>query len=79
MANWKIKAYIFYEIGDSCRTEFLMKNGQFCSTEDAVVIGTSNGQNPQEAFRKLRVSSPWVKEYKIDTVVAREIGEAVYF
>ena len=79
MANGEIKTYIFYEIGDSCRTEFLMKNGQFYSTEDAVIIGTSKGQNPQEAFKKLSVCSPWVKEYKIDTVVAREIGKAIYF
>ncbi|MEE9614976.1 MAG: hypothetical protein V3W31_08540 [Thermodesulfobacteriota bacterium] len=78
MKNSRTKTYIFYEIGDSCSVEFKMKKGRFHPTEDAVVIGISKGQNFQAAFKKLQIESPWVKEYKFDTVVAREIGKAIY-
>lgn len=74
-----LKTYIFYEIGDSCRAEFLMKDGNFSPTEDAVVIGISDGCNPKEAFRNLKLSEPWIKNYKTEKIVAREVGKAFYF
>ncbi len=77
MTNFRLKTYIFYEIGDSCRTEFRMRDGEYHSTEDAVVIGVFKGNSPQEAF-KLKLSDSWIKNYKTDTVVAREIGKAIY-
>ncbi len=72
------KTYIFYEIGDSCRTEFLMKNGEFHSTEDAVVIGIVKGMNAKDALRNLKRECSWIKEYKLDRLVAREVREAIY-
>lgn len=72
------KTYIFYEIGDSCRTEFLMKNGEFHPTEDAVVIGVAKGKNARDALRNLKRECSWIKEYKLDSLVARETGKAFY-
>lgn len=73
-----MKSYIFYEIGDSCRTEFKVKNGEFQSTEDAVVIGISSGKNPKDAFKRLVICSPWTRNYIFDRVESREVGDAVY-
>ena len=74
----EIKTYIFYEIGSSCRTEFLMKDKEFQSTEDAVVIGIAKGTTPKNALKKLKHESPWLKNYKFDSLAARETGETVY-
>jgi len=73
-----MKSYIFYEIGNSCWTEFKDMNDDFQSTEDAVVIGISSGKNPEDALKRLVICSPWIKNYKFDSVVAREVGDAVY-
>lgn len=72
------RSYIFYEIGDSCRTEFRMLDGGFYSTEDAVVLGTAEGDKPEDAFAALIEENPWIKEYKTDRIVAREIGKPFY-
>jgi len=74
----ELKTFIFYEIGSSCQTEFLMKNKEFQSTEDAVVIGIENGANAKDALRNLKRECPWIKKYKIQKLLAREAGEAVY-
>ena len=78
MTSASLKTYIFYEIGDSCQVQFLMKNGNFSPTEDAVVIGISHGRNPKEAFKNLKLNEPWVKNYKTEKIVAREVGKAFY-
>lgn len=70
--------YIFYETGDSCRTEFLSTDGTFRQTEDAAVLGTAEGASPEDAFRNLLEENPWVKEYKTGQIVARKIGPAFY-
>ena len=72
------KAYIFYEIGDSCRSEFLMSDGKFHSTENAVIIGIADGKDAKDAFKNLGHESPWIKNYKLDKLVAREAGKTVY-
>lgn len=74
----KCKTYIIYEIGDSCRAEFKLKDGEFHYTEDAVIIGTAKGKNAKDALKNLRQESPWIKSYRLDRLVAREAGEAVY-
>lgn len=74
----EIKTYIFYEIGDSCRTEFLMKDKEFQSTEDAVVIGIAKGTTPKNALKNLKHESPWLKNYKFDSLAARETGEVIF-
>ena len=74
----ELKTYIFYEIGSSCRTEFLMKDKEFQSTEDAVVIGIAKGITAKNALKNLKHESPWLKNYKFDNLVAREVGAAVY-
>ena len=73
-----MKTYIIYEIGKSCITEFMMKNGEFKYTEDAVVVGITNGKNPHNAFERLKNCGPWIKNYEFDRVVVREVGDAVY-
>lgn len=73
-----MKIFILYEIGSSCRTEFMMKDGSFHFTEDAVVIGIAKGENTQDAFENLIKESPYLKNYKFDRLVARETGRAVY-
>lgn len=72
------KTYIFYEIGDSCVTEFKMHDGKFHPTEDAVVIGISEGRSYQDAFKRLMRKDSWVKEYCTDRIEAREVGTALY-
>ena len=72
------RTYIFYEIGDSCRSEFKMRDGGFHHTEDAVVVGISDGRNPLDAYKRLQVESPWIKEYEFASVVAREVGKPIY-
>lgn len=73
-----VKEYIFYEISETCRAEFMMKDGEFHHTEDAVIVGISKGRTPQKAFKNLMIANPWLKEYKTYTIVAREVGEAIY-
>jgi len=72
------KTYIFYEIGDSCHTEFLMKNGEFHSTEDAVVIGISKGKDAEDALKRLKQEYRWIKDYEFDRLVARKVEDAIY-
>ena len=72
------KTYIFYEIGDSCRTEFLMTDEDFHSTEDAVVLGFAEGPDPAVAFKILKKENPGLQEYKTASIVAREIGPPFY-
>ena len=72
------KTYIFYEIGDSCRSEFLMSDGKFHATEDAVVIGISKGKDAEDALKNLKRESPWIKNYKLDRLVARNVGKVNY-
>ena len=76
--DMKIKTYIFYEIGDSCRSEFLMGNNEFHPTEDAVVVGIVKGKNAKDAFENLKQECPYLKNYKFDHLVAREAGDAVH-
>lgn len=73
-----MKSYIFYETGNSCRAEFRFKNEKFQYTEDAVVIGISSGENPEDALKRLVICSPWINNYMFDRVVSREVGDAVY-
>ncbi len=74
----EIKTYIFYEIGDSCRSEFFMRNERFSSTEDAVVIGVAKGKSVKDAFKNLEEDCSYLKNYKFDNLVARAVGAAVY-
>lgn len=74
----KMKTYICYEIGDSCRSEFLMMNNEFNQTEDAVVIGISRGKNARDALKNLRRECPYLENYKFDNLVVREAGDAVH-
>lgn len=74
----EIKTYIFYEIGSSCRTEFLMKDKEFQSTEDAVVIGIAKGITAKNALKNLKHESPWLKNYKFDSLAARETGKVIF-
>jgi hypothetical protein len=71
----KLKTFIFYEIGKTCRVEFLMKNGKFRPTEDAVVIGIAEGENADEALENLIRLSPWLKDYVFDSIAVREVRE----
>lgn len=74
----QIKNYIFYEASESCRSEFLMKDGRFYYTEDAVVIGIASGENARDALRNLNKECPYLRKYKFDNLVAQEVGEAIY-
>lgn len=74
----ELKTYIFYEIGASCRTEFLMKDKEFQSTEDAVVIGIAKGITAKNALKNLKHESPWLKNYKFNSLAARETGEVIF-
>ena len=73
-----MKTYIFYEIGDSCRTECLMKNGKFHSTEDAVVVGIAKGKDAEDALKNLKQEYRWIKDYEFDRSVARKVEDAIY-
>ncbi|MDP3259914.1 MAG: hypothetical protein Q8M34_04930 [Thermodesulfovibrionales bacterium] len=55
-----------------------MKDKEFQCTEDAVVIGIAKGTSPKNALKKLKDESPWLKNYKFDSLAARETGETVY-
>lgn len=74
----EIKTYIFYEIGSSCRTEFLMKDKEFQSTEDAVVIGIAKGITAKNALKNLKHESPWLKNYDFNRLAARETGKVIF-
>jgi len=50
-----------------------MKNGEFHPTEDAVVIGIAKGKNAEDALRKLIRECPYLKNYKLDNLVVREV------
>ncbi|KAF0145985.1 MAG: hypothetical protein FD156_353 [Nitrospirae bacterium] len=74
----ELKTFIFYEIGDSCRAEFMLRDGEFYPTEDAVVVGIENGATARDALRNLKRECPWIKKYKIQKLLAREVGKVIY-
>lgn len=55
-----------------------MKDGEFHSTDDAVVIGFARGRGAGEALRNLKKECPYLKKYKFQRIAAREAGDAVY-
>ncbi len=55
-----------------------MKDGEFHSTEDAVVIGISEGKNAHDALKNLKRECHYLKNYKFDRIIAREVTKAVY-
>lgn len=74
----ELKTYIFYEIGSSCRIEFLMKDGEFHPTEDAVIIGIAEGTDLADALKNLEKESSYLKNYNFDRLAVREAGPSVY-
>lgn len=66
--------YIVLEVGKSARTEFLMKNGEFGETEDAVVIGRVDAGSKEEAI-DLAASLPYCKNREFDNLVAYEVRD----
>ncbi len=67
--------YIVLEVGKAARTEFLMKNGEFVETEDAVVIGRVEAGSKEEAI-DLAVSLPYCKNREFDNLVAYELRDS---
>jgi len=55
-----------------------MKDKEFQSTEDAVVIGIAKGTSPKNALKNLKHESPWLKNYKFDSLAARETGKVIF-
>lgn len=55
-----------------------MKDGEFHSTKDTVVIGIAKGKDAADALKNLKQEYPWLKNYTFDNLVARETGGAVY-
>lgn len=66
--------YIVLEVGKSARTEFLMNDGEFEETEDAVVIGRLDAGSKEEAI-SLAVSLPYCKNREFDNLVAYEVRD----
>lgn len=62
----------------SCRENFLLKGGEFHPTEDAVIIGIAEGKDARDAFKNLKRECHYLKNYKFDRLVAREVREAIY-
>jgi hypothetical protein len=48
-----------------------MKDGEFRSTEDAVIIGIAEGIDTADALKNLKRESPYLKNYKFDRLAAR--------
>lgn len=66
--------YIVLEVGNSARTEFLMKDGEYRETEDAVVIGRIDACSKEEAI-ELAVSLSYCKNREFDNLVAYEVRD----
>ena len=56
----------------------MLRDGEFHPTEDAVVIGTAEGKDAKDAFKNLKQESSHLKNYKFDSLVAREVGKSHY-
>ena len=66
--------YIVLEIGDSARTEFLMKNGEYEETEDAIVIGIIDSDSEDGALESIS-KSEYCKSRKFDTLVVHRLSD----
>ncbi|MFH2106350.1 MAG: hypothetical protein ABII22_03750 [Candidatus Micrarchaeota archaeon] len=64
--------YLVLEIGGSVRTEFLMKNGEYEETEDAVLIGHVDAESESEALDAI-LNQPDFEERKFDHLIAYKI------
>ena len=64
--------YVVMEIGKSCYSEFLSKNGVFERTEDIVVVDMVEAENEEDALEKVR----GVEEHcwkKFDDLVVKRV------
>lgn len=55
-----MKRFMILEIGRACYSEFRMKNGEFETTEDAVLIESIEANSSEEALEKMYAN----KEHK---------------
>ena len=64
--------YIVLEIGKSIRTAFLMKNGEYEETEDAIMLGTVEAVSGDEAINSI-CNRDYCKERKFDNLITYEL------
>ena len=64
--------YIVLEIGDSARTEFLMKNGEYEETEDAIVIGIIDADSEDNALEVIS-NLEYCKSRKFDKLIVHRL------
>ena len=67
-----LSKYIVLEIGESARTEFLMKNGEYEETEDAIVIGIIDADSEDKAIAVVH-DLEYCKSRKFDTLVVHRL------
>lgn len=67
-----IPKYIVLETGDSARTKFLMKNGEYEETEDAVLVGKVEAKDAETAIAKA-MKLDYCRGRSFDDLVAYEV------
>ena len=72
-----MKQFMVLEIGRACYTEFRMKNGEFESFEDAVLIDTIEADSKEEALEQL-YKNPNHKDKEFDRLMICEVVNTQY-
>ncbi len=67
-----MKKYFVLEIGNSAYTEFLMKDGEYDETCDAILVDEVEANSKNEAYEKV-INAPEHKNKVFDNLIARRV------
>lgn len=67
-----MNSYIGIEIGNSARTEFLMKSGNYEHTEDGIYLGQVQAKNEMEAYEKIQ-KLEWNKDRIFGNITIKQV------
>lgn len=67
-----MKKYLILETGNSAHTEFLMNDGGFEETSDAILVDEIEAESEQGAYEIL-INSPKHKDKSFDNLVIKQV------
>ena len=67
--------YVVIEAGDSAYTEFMMKDGEYWQTEDAILVGIVEGKSKEDAIKEA-TRLEYCREREFDMLIAYRLAPA---
>lgn len=75
----RTRRFIFIEYSEAVHVEVLKTDGEVYDTDDSVVLGDACGIDAQTAFLNLKKDNPYLEDYALGSVLAREVGKKEYY